>query len=86
MTEIPLAEHIKRQIEFYFSDYNYPRDRFLLATADQHPEGFVPITIIAQFQRMRRLTMDVSQIADAVSDSNGIIFETFVSQHSSILM
>ena len=33
------------QIEFYFSDSNLPRDKFLRETVENDPEGFVDIAV-----------------------------------------
>ena len=32
-------ERIIQQIEFYFSDSNFPKDKFLRTTATMHPDG-----------------------------------------------
>ena len=36
-----LKEKIQKQIEFYFSDSNYPRDKFLRSLAAQNEEGCI---------------------------------------------
>lgn len=40
------------QVEFYFSDSNLPRDAFMLEQVRAHPEGFVPLALLATFSRM----------------------------------
>ena len=47
------ADKVVRQIEFYFSDSNLPRDRFMLERVHESPEGYVDIGLIATFARMR---------------------------------
>ena len=47
------ADKVVRQIEFYFSDSNLPRDRFMLERVHENPEGYVDIGLIATFARMR---------------------------------
>ncbi|AMD18505.1 HBL397Wp [Eremothecium sinecaudum] len=42
-----------KQVEFYFSEFNYPFDKFLKTTAEKN-EGWVPITTIASFNRMKK--------------------------------
>lgn len=42
-----------KQVEFYFSEFNYPFDRFLKTTAEKN-EGWVPISTVASFNRMKR--------------------------------
>ena len=50
------AVEILKQVEFYFSDANLPRDKFLwtLTQSDPKREGWVPISTIASFKRMQR--------------------------------
>lgn len=43
------------QIEFYFSDSNLPRDKFLRETVENDPEGFVDIALLVTFTRVRSL-------------------------------
>lgn len=43
------------QVEFYFSDSNLPRDAFMLEKVRSSPEGFVPLALLATFQRMSKL-------------------------------
>eukprot|EP00923_Selenidium_pygospionis_P048437 GHVN01083345.1.p2 GENE.GHVN01083345.1~~GHVN01083345.1.p2 ORF type:complete len:264 (-),score=52.68 GHVN01083345.1:1753-2544(-) len=63
---------VKRQVNFYFSDDNYHRDKFILNV--QEPEtGWVEISLIASFNRMRPLTDNVPFIAYAIGDhSNNV--------------
>eukprot|EP00898_Chlorokybus_atmophyticus_P002910 jgi/Chlat1/361/Chrsp10S01483 len=49
------AAKVKRQVEFYFSDSNLPKDKFLLAKAREDPDGFVNIGLVSSFARMRTL-------------------------------
>lgn len=67
------AAKVKKQIEFYFSDSNYPRDKFLLETAKQNKEGYIPLEILTKFNRLKAITSDVSLIAEAISDSEVVI-------------
>ena len=46
---------VRAQMEFYFSDSNLPRDKFLRETVEADPEGFVDISLLATFSRMRAL-------------------------------
>ncbi len=46
---------VKAQMEFYFSDSNLPRDKFLRETVEADPDGFVDIQLLATFSRMRSL-------------------------------
>lgn len=60
---------IKKQIEFYFSDSNYRRDNFLRKTAESDPEGYVPISVLLTFNKLKSLTTDSETIIKAIQDS-----------------
>ena len=62
---------VKRQIEYYFSDSNYPRDKFLLEKEKLREDGFIEIAVLTTFNRLKQLTTIVSQIANAIEDSDG---------------
>ncbi|OMO66698.1 hypothetical protein COLO4_30423 [Corchorus olitorius] len=47
------ATKILNQVEFYFSDSNLPRDKFLHNTVTQSKDGMVNLDIICSFSRMR---------------------------------
>nr|XP_016448687.1 PREDICTED: la protein 1-like [Nicotiana tabacum] len=42
-----------RQVEFYFSDSNLPKDGFLKKTVDESEDGLVSLALICSFSRMR---------------------------------
>ncbi|XP_062089272.1 la protein 1-like [Humulus lupulus] len=46
---------VLRQVEFYFSDSNLPRDDFLRKSVSQSPNGLVSLALICTFSRMRSL-------------------------------
>lgn len=60
---------IVKQVEFYFSDYNMPRDRFLQEEAKKNEEGWIALSVIASFKRMQAITSDISVIAEALKSS-----------------
>jgi hypothetical protein len=64
---------IKKQIEFYFSDSNYRKDTFLKAAAESDPDGFVAISVLLTFNRLKALSTDISLVADAVRDSAVVV-------------
>ena len=64
-----LKMNIKRQIEFYFSDSNFRKDKFLKSQAELDPNGFVPISVLLTFNRLKALTTNVSLIVDAMKHS-----------------
>lgn len=42
-----------RQVEFYFSEFNLPYDKFLRSLTEQN-DGWVPISTLATFNRMKK--------------------------------
>jgi len=64
-----LNDKILKQVEFYFSDSNFPRDKFLRAQAALNEEGYVPIGTLSTFNRMKQLTTDNKVIAAALKPS-----------------
>eukprot|EP00884_Botryococcus_braunii_P022248 jgi/Botrbrau1/8707/Bobra.0311s0019.1 len=48
----PVQQKVKAQVEFYFSDSNLPRDKFLRGKTEEDPEGFVDIALLCSFTRM----------------------------------
>ena len=53
--------------EYYFSRENLQKDIFLRRKMDS--EGYLPVTLVASFNRVRSLTNDVTFIVDSVQDS-----------------
>ncbi|CAK8697371.1 unnamed protein product [Clavelina lepadiformis] len=64
---VPNVEYIKWQIEYYFSPDNLERDFFLRRKMDK--EGFLPISLIASFQRVQALTNDIDMIHEVLKES-----------------
>lgn len=57
---------IKRQVEYYFSDANLPRDRFLLAKIDENEEGWVDIAVLLTFNKMKELNATIELVCTAL--------------------
>ncbi|KAL9368225.1 hypothetical protein Peur_039424 [Populus x canadensis] len=65
-----LRASIIRQIEYYFSDENLLNDHYLISLMDD--QGWVPISTIAEFKRVKKMTTDISLILDALQSSGSI--------------
>ncbi|XP_020206485.1 la-related protein 1C [Cajanus cajan] len=63
----PLSNLILKQIEYYFCDDNLVRDEFLKSKMDD--QGWVPVTLIADFPRVRNLTSNIQLILDSLRTS-----------------
>lgn len=67
-----LKKLIKSQIEYYFSEENLQRDFFLRRKMDE--EGYLPISLIASFHRVKALTTEVALVMDALRGSDKVEF------------
>lgn len=56
-----------KQVEFYFSEFNFPYDKFLRTTAEKN-DGWVPISTIATFNRMKKFR-PVDKVIEILRDS-----------------
>lgn len=62
---------ILKQMEFYFSDANLTKDRFLGTLIQQNP--YVDLSVFIRFNRIRDLTTDTSRIAKALQKSTVLL-------------
>nr|XP_026484573.1 la-related protein 7 [Vanessa tameamea] len=62
-----LYENIMKQMEFYFSDANLSKDRFLGDLVKSDP--FVPLNEFLKFNKIRTLTQDIGDIVKAMKHS-----------------
>ncbi|KAH6834289.1 hypothetical protein C2S53_004652 [Perilla frutescens var. hirtella] len=67
---ITLGASIVKQIEYYFSDENLQNDAYLISLMDS--QGWVPISIIADFKRVKRMNVEISFIREALQASETI--------------
>lgn len=63
-----LEADIIKQIEYYFSDANLARDKFLKEET-QKDDGWVPISVLLTFKRLLALSDDAGKIVDALIKS-----------------
>lgn len=67
---LALMDNIVKQIEYYFSDENLQTDHYLISQMDN--QGWVPISIIADFKRVKRMSTDIPFILDALQSSMAV--------------
>nr|XP_010941333.1 LOW QUALITY PROTEIN: la-related protein 1C-like [Elaeis guineensis] len=69
---VPAADHqralLLKQIEYYFSSDNLCKDIYLRQKMDV--QGWVPISLIAGFNRVKQLTNNIPYILDTIRGSN----------------
>eukprot|EP00041_Stephanoeca_diplocostata_P039944 m.1638201 g.1638201 ORF g.1638201 m.1638201 type:complete len:495 (-) comp27249_c0_seq1:275-1759(-) len=62
-------EAIRKQIDFYFGDSNFPKDKFLLKASKKRPDSFIAIKVIADFPKVKKLTTSWRLVAKAIEGS-----------------
>uniref|UniRef100_A0AAV2KQ22 La-related protein 7 n=1 Tax=Knipowitschia caucasica TaxID=637954 RepID=A0AAV2KQ22_KNICA len=65
-----LLTDVKKQVEFWFGDVNLHKDRFLRSLVDASSDGYVDLSTLASFNRMKTLTSDTKLIARALKNSS----------------
>ncbi|KAK9935016.1 hypothetical protein M0R45_022133 [Rubus argutus] len=65
-----LRENIVNQIEYYFSNENLEQDNYLISLMDD--KGWVPISTIAGFNRIKAMCKSIPFILDSLFDSNTV--------------
>eukprot|EP00796_Vickermania_ingenoplastis_P004024 gene4024-2878_t len=68
-----VAEKLRRQVEFYFSDVNIAKDVFLRSKVSEDAEGFVPLSVLLTFNRVSSLSKEASVLADALRSSTKLV-------------
>jgi len=64
-----VAGKVLKQVEFYLSDSNLRRDKFLKEQLSKSSDRWFEISVIASFSRMRSLTEELSVIVAALKES-----------------
>jgi len=61
----PLALKLKRQLEYYFGDINFPRDKWMRAKAAEN-NGYIPIALLLTFNRIKESTSDLQLVTEVL--------------------
>jgi len=64
----PLSKKIIRQVEYYFGDFNLPRDKFLCEETKKD-DGWVTMETMLNFKRLADLSKDATVIVAALKES-----------------
>lgn len=65
-----LLADVKKQVDFWFGDVNLHKDRFLRRLIEESRDGYVDISVLTSFNRMKNLTTDCKLIARAIKNSS----------------
>lgn len=67
-------QDIIRQIEYYFSENNLRRDKFMSQKIAENDNGWIDISVLLTFNRLKSITEDATEIVDAMDKSpHGIV-------------
>jgi len=69
-----LEQKIIRQVEYYFGDYNLPKDKFLQEEIKKD-DGWVALETMLNFQRLKNLSTDKDVIGSALLKSTSKLLE-----------
>lgn len=69
-----LDEKIVKQVEYYFSDLNIIKDKFLLEELKKD-DGWVKLETLLKFSRLKQLTTDETRLLEALSRNNSEIID-----------
>ncbi|EGD77348.1 hypothetical protein PTSG_08444 [Salpingoeca rosetta] len=67
---------IIKQVEYYFSDRNYPRDKFMQETAKKSDEQWIPLSTLLTFNKLKTITEDQDEVVAALKEApNSVHFQ-----------
>ncbi|KAH7280586.1 hypothetical protein KP509_36G004200 [Ceratopteris richardii] len=67
MHALSLQKRVQNQIEYYFSDENLCKDKFLISKMDD--EGYVPVSLIASFPKIKEKTSNTTLVLESMKNS-----------------
>jgi lupus La protein len=69
-----LEQDIIRQVEYYFSESNMRRDKFLTQKIEENEGKWIPFSVLLTFNRLKALSEDAKIVAETMlKSSHGII-------------
>ncbi|KAF0921868.1 hypothetical protein E2562_020329 [Oryza meyeriana var. granulata] len=68
-----VVHKITKQVEYYFSDINLATTEHLMRFITKDPEGYVPITVIAGFNKIKALVHNNSMLAASLRTSSKLV-------------
>lgn len=74
VNEVDKSDKIQRQLEYYFSDVNIVKDKFLLEQIKKG-NGWVNITTLLTFARLKELTRDLDEVVHILEKKGSDILE-----------
>lgn len=67
-----MSSDLKTQVEYYLSDNNLKKDRFFHTKISTAKEGWIPISLILNCNKVKSLGATANSIAEAVESSDKV--------------
>jgi len=67
-----LLNNIQELLDFYFGDANLNHDRFLRKEIEKDADGYVDLSTMLKFNKLKQLTSDTAILAKAVGNSSSL--------------
>ncbi|PKA54733.1 hypothetical protein AXF42_Ash000568 [Apostasia shenzhenica] len=68
-----VVQKITKQVEYYFSDANLATTEHLMRFITKDPDGFVPISVVASFKKIKALVHNNILLANALRTSSKLV-------------
>ncbi|KAK4766128.1 hypothetical protein SAY87_007770 [Trapa incisa] len=65
-----IIQRILNQVEYYFSDINLATTDHLMRFINRDPEGYVPISVVASFHKIKALISSYSKLVSVLRNSS----------------
>ncbi|KAG6419909.1 hypothetical protein SASPL_116421 [Salvia splendens] len=66
-------QKVVNQVEFYFSDINLATTDQLFRFMSNDPEGYVPLSVVASFKKVKSAISDIMQLASILQSSSKLL-------------
>jgi len=64
---------LRKQIEYYFGNFNLPCDRFMLKVIAENKEGWFPAETLLKFKKIKEAEVGICEIIEACIDSSVVM-------------
>uniref|UniRef100_A0A0D9XQV7 HTH La-type RNA-binding domain-containing protein n=1 Tax=Leersia perrieri TaxID=77586 RepID=A0A0D9XQV7_9ORYZ len=68
-----VVHKITKQVEYYFSDINLATTEHLMRFISKDPEGYVPMSVVAGFKKIKALIQSNAMLASALRTSSKLV-------------
>lgn len=73
MSDLDIKLALKTQIEYYLSDENLIKDKFFFDLIKNSKDGFIPINVFLNCNKIKKISEDLGEIQEAMEKSDQLI-------------